>query len=386
MPTCAKVPARLESPNEIQHTGDFMDPSQLLPYGFNPQLPTPPTVTLNSTEVLNYSEKLAGIITRTLQCLHKDPGTSLFLQKYAAFTQKGMKPEVLNMARSIEILRQGLEELSLGDLMAFEGSLFSLQDESLWKRKIEKASQDRGILSINAPIVTDDSFQYFLKALPSVRQVKILCIDAELNESQFEWLADVLVPQSSKEPISITDIVFNMDKKPSVSALTKMFDSIGRNPNIQRLSFNFEIDDSNAEQLEFSLRNLSLIKSASIHYPAFMGKGMQSLVKLLHQKTSLHTLKLDYCSSQELIELFKALNQSGLSTLDLGKYCELTPEAIKCLTAVVKANTTLTYLYLRNNAHENQDLLKALSCLQEAIVENTHLKQAYLPDYSLIKA
>ena len=304
---------------------------------------------------------------------------SQFLTQREIARQKDMSRDLQDTAENIELYRTGLEELPLGELMAFDGRHTLFNNKELWKRKIENASQDRGLLSLNAPSITDECFSYFLAALREVPQVKMLCIDTNLTDSQLTMLARE-IDAKDPFPLKLESISFNMDNRPQPEVMEQLFTAIGTNPSIQQLTFrDYVFSDKDAKQLNTNLDGHRGLATISIKHSVFYENGMRSLIDLLRKNSNLTALRLSFCSAEELTALFSSLNETSLTYLYLSDSF-LTVEAVKILTEAIRTNTKLEYLYLNNRSWSSSALISAFSRLQEAIEASKTMQQAFIPE------
>jgi hypothetical protein len=229
---------------------------------------------------------LSDLISRRLNCMPR--GTvSQFLTQREIARQKDMSRDLQDTAENIELYKTGLEELPLGELMAFDGKHTLFKNKELWKRKIENASQDRGLLSLNAPSISDECFTYFLEALREIPQVKMLCIDTNLTDSQLTMLARE-IDAKDPFPLKLESISFNMDNRPQPEVMEQLFTAIGTNPFIQQLTFrDYVFSDKDAEHLNTNLYGHRGLATISIKFSVFYENGMRSLIDLLRRNSNL---------------------------------------------------------------------------------------------------
>lgn len=215
-----------------------------------------------------YGEQMVTMISNRLKCLHKRYSDSAFIKEFDALKNEEKSTQIQSAAKSSDIFRMGLEELDLGELMALDGNDKSLQNKDLWKQKITEASQDRGVITLNAS-VGKDSFETFLDAAMEMDAVKFLCINTELSDSQMSMLVRALNPKYTDTPLKLEGISLSMDREMPGEIFDKFLIAISKNPTLRDVSFtNYYLNKESMDLLNDRKKELGHLKRLSLKYTA----------------------------------------------------------------------------------------------------------------------
>ena len=210
---------------------------------------------------------MVKMISSRLKCLSMPYWNSGFIKEYEALKTEEKAAQIQSAAKSSDIYRKGLEELTLGELLALDGKDKVLQNKDLWKKKIIEASQDRGIILINS-VTAEESFQTFLEAAQEMDAVKFLVIDTELTDSQMMMLVRALNPKYADSPLKLEGITLNMERELPEEIFERFLLAVAKNPTMATLRFDsYYLNNASVNQLSGMLKDLDHLKCLSIkHY------------------------------------------------------------------------------------------------------------------------